>query len=187
MRKSLLSFVLVFLFFGCSSNYYTFDINDVGLKKNYTFDSCTNSSYISNFNNEKYGNLFIEYINLDSSCNWNGFQRGYFEYLFKTTIKLDSIKLVEVVDFKNFELLTYLVDNKYYFNLIYNFTVNEDIFIIDYEGKYFDEKIKKLIPSYVNDYLNKPRFVSQYNNSLVKMNFINAYFSKDNEVEINNN
>lgn len=187
MKKFAFSFLVAFLFFGCNNSYYTLDIDEKEFKKDYTFDSCTNTSYTSNFYNKKYGNLFIEYINLDNSCNWNGFQRGYFEYLFKTTLKLNSIKVVETIDFENFEFSTYLVDNKYYFNLIYNFSVNEDTFIVDYEGKYFDEKIKKLIPSYNNEYLNKSRFSSKYNNSLVKMNFINAYFSKDNEVEISNN
>ena len=53
-----------------------------------TSDSCSNFSYVSELNSEKYGKMFVEYINLDSSCKWNGLQRGFFVDLFKSTIKL---------------------------------------------------------------------------------------------------
>ena len=150
-------------------------------EKRSTFDSCANFSYISKINDEEYGEIFSEYINLDHSCIWTGLARGYFEYLFKTTLKLESFKIVQRVDFKNYEFTTYLIDNKYYMNLIYKYSTYEDLFIIDYDGKYFTKLIKDFDPSYENLYLNEKRFLSNYSNSLVKMNFINSYFSRQRE------
>ncbi|MDZ7818443.1 MAG: hypothetical protein U5K55_07440 [Aliarcobacter sp.] len=183
MGKYFFLIVLGFLFNACSlSNNFNEKLeliinND---KKN-TFDSCANFSYISNINDKNYGVLFSEYINLDSSCYWNGLQRGYFEYLFKTTLKIKSFKIIERKDFYNYEFTTYLIDDKYYMNLIYKYSTYEDMFIIDYDGKYFTKLIKEFDKNYENMYLNKERFSSNYSNSLVKMNFINAYFSKQKE------
>ena len=150
-------------------------------QKKSTFDSCTNFSYISNINDKNFGVLFSEYINLDSSCSWNGLQRGYFEDLFKTTLKFKSFKILERKDFNNYEFTTYLIDDKYYMNLIYKYSIYEDLFIIDYEGKYFAKMINEFDKNYENKYLNKERFSSNYSNSLVKMNFTNTYFSMNRE------
>lgn len=148
-----------------------------------TFDGCTNFSYISNIDNNIDGKLFIEYINLDSSCKWNGLQRGYFEYLFKSTLKIKEMKILERIDYKNYEFTTYLIDDKYYLNLVYNYTVYEDWFIVDYDGKFTENLMKKFNINNKEEYLNKERFFSNYSNSLVKMNFINSYFSKEIEKE----
>lgn len=183
MWKTFFFLVLSFFITACTS-IDNFD-NDIkpfdNNRKRMTFDSCTNFSYISNVNDKKYGNLFIEYINLDNSCRWNGFQRGYFEYLFKTTLKLESFKLIERKDFNNYEFSTYLIDEKYYMNLVYKYSVSEDLFVIDYEGKYFTELMKNFDNNYKNIYLNKTRFSSNYSKSLVNMNFINSYFSRERE------
>ena len=136
---------------------------------------------ISNLNDREYGSLFSEYINLDNSCSWNGLARGYFEYLFKTTLKLESFKIIERKDFKNYEFTTYLINNEYYMNLIYKYSSTEDIFIIDYDGKYFTKLIKDFDVNYENIYLNKERFSSNYSNSLVRMNIFNSYFSRNQE------
>lgn len=184
MWKIFLLLVTSFFISACTSiNNFDNDVESfVNNQKKVTFDSCANFSYISNVNDEKYGNLFIEYIDLDSSCSWNGFQRGYFEYLFKTTLKLKLFKLIERKDFDNYEFSTYLIDEKYYMNLIYKYSVFENLFIIDYEGKYSTELIKQFDTNYENIYLNKSRFSSNYSKSLVNMNIINSYFSRERDM-----
>jgi hypothetical protein len=179
--------ILVFFFNGCYfTNSIYFDqieetLND---KKQITFDYCANFSYISNIKDEIYGNLFIEYINLDRACHWNGLQTGFFEYQFKSTLKLKSFNLIERKKFDNYEFDTYLIDEKFYVNFIYKYSVYEDLFIIDYDGKYTDKRIKEFDKNYSSKYLDKPRFISNYSDSLVKTNIINSYFSKDKEIEI---
>ena len=183
MHKFLYILLVGILISGCT---YTNNFNekveliDQGEKKN-TFDSCADFSYISKIKHKEYGNIFSEYINLNTSCSWNGLSRGYFEYLFKTTLKLKSFKIVQRIDYQNYEFTTYLIDDTYYMNLIYKYSTYEDLFIIDYDGKYFTKLIKDFDASYENIYLNEKRFSSNYSNSLVKMNFINSYFSRQRE------
>ena len=182
MIKNIVLMLMILIFVGCDIKTVNLDDNIINHQnKIYTNDYCTNFSYISKENSKEYGNLFIEYIDLDLSCNWNGFQRGYFDYLFETTLKLKSLKAVERLDYGNFEFSTYLINDNSYMNLIYKFGANEDMFIIDYDGKLSDKLIKEFNQDYINKYINKTRFISNYSNSLVKMNIINSYFSRERE------
>lgn len=178
--KIIISLSIILLLVGCSSIKNN-SIDNIGNFKNnekkYTHDSCANFSYISQNQEEKYGKLFYEYINLDNSCKWNGMQRGFFDDLFKSTLKLNNIKVIERIDYQNYEFSTYLIDDTYYMNLIYKYSVYEDLFIVDYEGKFFDQEIRKFDKNYKNQFLNEPRFNSDYSNSLVRMNLLNGYFS----------
>ncbi|RXJ97094.1 hypothetical protein CRU94_03000 [Arcobacter sp. AHV-9/2010] len=148
-------------------------------KKQNTYDSCANFSYISLSDDIKYKKIFTEYINLDSSCKWNGVARGYFVSLFMDTIKAKSYKLVEKKEFKNLEVITYLVNEEFYINIINKYTVFEDKLMIDYSGIYSTYLIKQYDESYENIYLNKTRLDVDYFNSLVKFNFFKSYFSKE--------
>ena len=56
------------------------------------------------------------------------------------------MKVVERVDYDNYEFTTYIIDDKYYVDLIYiNIQIYEDLFILDYEGKYYSSLRKNLI------------------------------------------
>ena len=183
MRNFFVIFIFCLSINGCSSiNNFNDNIEEFnGVSKKFTSDSCANFSYISNINDKEYGRLFSEYINLDSSCSWNGFQRGNFEYLFKSTLKLKSMKVIERVDYDNYEFTTYIIDDKYYVDLIYKYSTYEDLFILDYDGKYYSSLRKRFDKNYTNIYRDKLRFKCEYSKSLVNMNFINSYFSRERE------
>jgi hypothetical protein len=177
-------FLIVFsvFFVGCNfkvANFESFPLNKE--KKINTQDFCTNFSYILNDNSKEYGKLFVEYIDLDISCNWNGFARGYFDDLFSSTLKLKSMKTIERLDYGNYEFSTYLINDKYYMNLIYKFSVTENLFVIDYDGKLSEKLIKEFDVNYVNKYKDMLRFESNYSTSLVNKNIINSYFSRESE------
>lgn len=180
MIKNIALALLILFFIGCDVKTVNFNDNIISNQnKIYTNDFCATFSYISKENSKEYGKLFTEYIDLDFSCNWNGFQRGYFDDLFKSTLKLKSMKAVERLDYKNFEFSTYLINDNSYMNLIYKFSAKEDLFIVDYDGKLSDKLIKEFNQNYVNKYIDKTRFKSDYSNSLVNMNIINSYFTKE--------
>ena len=90
-----------------------------------------------------------------------------------------DVEHVEKKEFKNLEVLTYLVDEEFYVNIIDKYTVFEDKLMIDYSGIYSTDLIKKYDESYENNYLDKPRLDKDYFNSLVKFNFFRSYFSKE--------
>ena len=177
-----ISFFMIF-FSACSIKYENnmneIKIDNSTIKKEVTVDSCTVESYIANVYSKNYGKLFVEYIDLDIGCTWNGLSRGFFEDLLKDELDLDSLKTVERYDYENYEFTTYLVNGKYYLNLIYEFSSFEDKFILDYEGKYFTKMIKKFDANHINRYLNKDRFSSNYNESLVDKNIIKNYFHQE--------
>lgn len=183
MRIAFLVLLTIF-FTSCAQQ----NVRDISLNENAkfnkiqtipTFDRCTDDSYITTINDKKYGRLFIEYISLNNNCHWNGYQRGYFMYQFQDKLKIRDMKAVEDFNFDNYEITTYLVDHKYYVNLIYKYGVFKDEFILDYSGLLSTELIKKYDSSYVSLYQDKGRFNRDYNYSLVKENFINSYFVRE--------
>ncbi len=91
------------------------------------------------------------------------------------------MKILERIDYKNYEFTTYIIDNKYYLNLVYSYTVYEDWFVLDYDGKFTQNLMQKFNIKYKEEYVSKERYFSSYSNSLVRMNFINSYFSKESE------
>lgn len=173
-----ISFVIVFLLFagcGVKNGLIQSEYGNI-VRKSSTFDRCTNFGYIAISEDETFGKLFTEYISLDSSCRWNGLARGYFVTLFMDEIKAKSYKQVEKREFKNIEVLTYLVDDYFYVNIINNYTVYEDKLIIDYSGIYSTNLIQSFDATYINNYLNSPRLDVNYFKSLVRYNFFNHYF-----------
>jgi len=192
MIKSLYILLMTLFFAACSSivpyNYSTkkdelkFKISD----NNYltkklnnpeyisTFDTCTNKSYLL-----KEKRYFVEYISLENNCNWNGLASGYFEREFKSKLKLKSMKALERIDIKNYSFATFKIDDKYSLNTITMYIGFTDIFIIDFEGELYNELLVKLNPSYENKFESLPRFMADYDYSLVKFNLFNSYFNRE--------
>lgn len=177
--------VFILLFFTSCSGYKTQNFyinNDLKIeneKLTYTSDSCTNDAFYSNINDKKYGTLYIEYISLHNNCQWNGYQRGYFEYLYKKTLGIKSMKKVRRINHKSYEFSTYLIDGKYYMDLIYNYEIGSDTFIVDNKGLLAQSLIRQFDSNYISEHLNKSRFNKEYKNSLVRTNFFNRYFESE--------
>lgn len=181
MFKFLYLFLISIVFSSCVNQNSLVQTDFKNIKKTSTYDSCANFSNINLYDDVVYGKIFTEYISLDITCSWNGSSRGYFVKLFMDTIKAKSYKQMELKEFGNIEITTYLVNNSHYINFISSYTVFEDKLIIDYNGLLSTELIKKYVNSYKSLYLNSPRMDIYYFNSLVKFNFINGYFSRTGE------
>jgi len=179
----LIYFILIVLFFNaCSITKYNYLNNYIDItkeKKYFTNDMCSTNSYLVKSRSIEYGDIFIEHINLDTSCQWNGLPRSFFDDLFKQKNHIKSMRILERIDLENFEFNTYLINDKYILNLIYYFSSFEDTFIVDYKGVLFTKIIKSFDKNYVNRYLSKQRYSSKYNSSLVNNNIIGNYFSKE--------
>jgi len=180
--KIILCLCIVIFFTGCSINKNLNTNNTFSSENkiiNYSLNGCSSNSYTSKVNDIKYGKLFIEEVSLNSYCFWNGLSRSYFEQLFKSSLNINSLKVVQRFDYSNYEFTTYLVNGKYYINLIYAYSFNSDKFILDYKGLYFENKVKNFDSSYINTSMYKDRFPLDYDESLVKKNIINNYFQKE--------
>lgn len=182
MKKYIYLIFIAFFFNACSSSNYNSISNYIDIKKEkkrFTNDSCAFNSYIINSKTSEYGDIFIEHMSLNSTCQWNGFSRSYFDNLFKEKNSIKNMIAVERVDYENFEFSTYLIDDKYIMNLILDFSNLESTFIVDYKGILFTKMIKKFDKDYVNKYLEKAKFTSNYNSSLVNQNIFKNYFEEE--------
>ena len=142
-----------------------------------TSDSCANESYLL-----KEKRYFIEYISLDLDCSWNGLPSGYFEREFKEILKLKSMVALERIDIENYSFSTFKINDKYKLNTISIYTVFTNTFIVDFEGKLYEELLTKYKPSYTNTFTSMPRFQADYKYSMVDFNFLHHYFNREKEI-----
>jgi len=172
------------LFTGCTSNNYNLhkDLVDFENNKTNTFDRCSGFTYKNILETNNYGKLYIESLDLGMNCRWNGFERGFFTTLFKNELKLNSMKKVEELNYSNYEITTYKINDDSYVNFIYYFLANSSEIIIDYDGILSQEIASKFDGNYKSKYLDKKRFDSDFNSSLVEKNFIGNYFQEEYEV-----
>ncbi|MGB5920304.1 hypothetical protein [Arcobacter sp.] len=201
--KSLIFSLIAIFFTSCASSSFYYDKKDSSANINllnvnkkivltnpkieHTFSQCTINSYTLKDDNKKYGNLFLENIQLSTDCHWNGSVTGFFTYELKTRMKFKSFELVDRFSKDYYEISTYKVNNEKYVSIIDMYTVNSDVLIIDNNGKLSQEIIKILDPEFNFKYVNAPRTDINYNYSLVKFNMFNSYFTKESERRIRGN
>ncbi len=183
-KSILLTFSCLLLFTACTSNNYNLHKNKVDFEtdKTYTFSKCTSFTNKNSIDSPIYGKLFIEVLDMGMDCKWNGFERGYFTSLFKSELKLKSMTKVEEVNFTNYEITTYKIDDDFYVNFILYFLRNESQIIVDYDGVLSTEIIRNFDKTYENKYINEKRFKSSFDSSLVEKNYINNYFYEEREI-----
>lgn len=196
-------FLLIFIsliFVSCSKSNLTFDyskkedkisigkidkILNVELENSkfvYNSSDCVFNSYTLNANSKEYGKLFVEQINLENQCSWNGLPTSFLETNFKDVLKLDELKVVEEFDIGTYNFKTYKLNDNEYVSLIYLYGGFKDIFLIDYDGKLYEKLLKSMKPDYTNKF-SENRLTKEYSDSLVKKNIINHYFSREVVIE----
>lgn len=161
-----------------NQNQISIKFNNPEIKHHQSFQ-CNVNSYTLNENNYEYGKLFIEYINLGSSCHWNGLSSGFFESNLKSELKINTLEIVENFDISSYNFKTYRVNNDSYISIIYIYKRNVDRFILDYDGKLYTKLLKVFKPEYKNRIDFQKRFRGNYDSSLVRKNSINNYFEQE--------
>ncbi len=186
--------LLTVFLIGCSSTTsYQFTTNKLVLGKddslvNLNFTNpkfqrqgsfCTINSFTLSDENKEYGYIFIESIELNNNCHWNGLPSSFLQYSIKEQLNLTSLKTVEEYDINGYNFKTLKVNDDSYVNLIYIYSGNIDRFIIDSNGKLYDKLLRSFKKDYKNKYLKEKRFLGKYNDSLVRKNIINRYFEAE--------
>lgn len=187
-------FLVVLFLSSCSYNYFNYDTKkdlisfplskDKSMivkldnsKFEYRFSQCSFNSYTLKDKSEKYGELFLENIELESSCQWNGLASGYFIYELRNQMKFKDFKFIERFKKDNYEISTYKIDNSSYINIIELYTTSTNLFIVDNKGVLSAELIRNLDSKYMFKYDELKRVNIDYNYSLVDNNFYKSYFS----------
>ena len=197
MKKYTVFIILIYavLLSGCASSTYslkdeeilfndpvtnnkiiTLKLDNKNIRYNSTFCSTNNYTIKQDFND--FGNLFLEYIQLDLNCEWNGLSRGYYKSFFKEKSKIDTMKLVKRFDIKNYEFSQYKLDDKYLINLIFIWSADESTFILDSKGKFTATLLEKL-SSKIKLPIGDKNIDLEFNDSLAKENWIRGYFKKE--------
>jgi len=167
------------LYFGKSAkDAVSIKLTNPTFKNQYTF-ACNVNSYTLLDDNDLYGQLFIEYIYLGFNCQWNGLASSFFETNLRYELKIDTLETVEEFDFGTYNFKTFKIDNDTYLSMIYMFGNNTDRFILDYEGKFYTKLLKSFKPDYQNKIAFQKRFKGKYDDSLVRKNIVNHYFSEE--------
>lgn len=195
IRNVLLALFFSFLVFGCATKSSVYNINNQVLnlgkdansmvsvnftnaqvQRNSSF--CVRDAYTLFDANKEYGNLFIESIDLESSCDWTGSALGFFESSLRRGLRV-NMSLVEDIEILGYNFRTYKINNDSYLNIIYIYSGGKDRFILDYYGRLHDRVIKTFKPDYINKYFSKKRFIGYYNDSLVRKNIAERYFERE--------
>jgi hypothetical protein len=98
MLKFIYLVLIALLFSSCTSSKINIVNNYIDIskeKKQFTNDSCSFNSYILNSSSREYGNIFIEHVSLHTNCIWNGFERSYFDNLFKEKTHIKTMLALE--------------------------------------------------------------------------------------------
>ena len=194
MVKKYLFFIFIFVFFvACSSttvnslnsNNFILGKKNAPIKidftnaihKNYS-SYCTNMSSTIIDENDEYGYLFIESIDVSNLCEWSGLPSSFFEGSIKESLKINFIQSVEEFDMEGFSFKTLKINNDSYLSLIYIYSSFQDILIYDLNGKLSSELLKSFKSNYKSEFLDKKRFDKRYKDSLVRKSFMNNYFDE---------
>lgn len=191
--------VLVLFFAGCQMEPTTFQYNNkkqlmsfylndemfnVKLKNPFyqnRFDQCTSDAYTLYSQDSEFGRIGIENINLHVTCSWTALDQSIYEYFIKKELKLKSFYALERVPIKNYEFVTYSINDEYVINMIYIYSVTQSTFILDYKGVLFDTLINKLKPDFENKYKKYPRYNNVLNTSIVNENIFFHHFTPERE------
>lgn len=153
-----------------SENFYKFPITNIETKTRH-------DSYVLEAYTLSADNLYIEYIHTPSDISWNGQALSFYKDLFKDSLKIKSLDLIEKREFSHYEFLVYKIDYKFIVNVIYIYEINKDIFIIDIKGELYENLLKIFDKTYEYRFEKNPIDYKNLNFSLVKNNAMKSYFN----------
>jgi hypothetical protein len=155
-----------------SDLFYTYKLEDFEIKMQH-------DSYIIDAYTLKSKDLFIEYVQTDNDTAWNGLASSFYIDLIKQKLKVKSMEILEKHEFKNYDFITFKIDNHFILNFIYIYEINKDIFIIDISSSLYIKLISNFIKNYKYNFKKNEPDTLAFNFSIVRENYINNYFSYD--------
>ena len=153
-----------------SDEFYDYDLGEYNIKTRhdpfvleaYTLDS---------------KDIFIEYIRLDHSAQWNGLSLSFFETFFKEKLKIKEFEIIEKKEYGHYTFKTYKINDSFNIHMIFISTVVSDIMILDTKGNLYKNLIFRLDGNYEYKFENDEKGDINFNISMVKENSIRGFFS----------
>lgn len=157
-----------------SDNFYLFPISNIETKTRY-------DPYVLDAFTLTANNIYVEYIHTDSDVLWSGQALSFFTNLLKHDLKAKTMDLLEKREFKNYEFLTYKIDDSYILNFIYIYELSKEVFIIDLKSELYENLLKNFHKEYEYKYEKNNDISLKLNTSIVKNNAIYGYFKSGSE------
>ena len=193
-KKTILFIILMTLFStGCSSSfskfYYSQQDNTTRIQfgqdkiYEYKFDNiryrnrlghCVRDGYTirSKF---KDSDLFIENIDLEAQCSWNGLSKDlYIGFIEKETVRY-RMKLLTNIESDNYEFSIYKTKNGCNLYLISIYRGIDMTFIVDKKGTFFYDLLSKTEPNIKLEKIDIKCSIN-FNSSLIDDNIVGNYF-----------
>jgi hypothetical protein len=135
-------------------------------RKVHRFDSCVFNGFTIDDKN-----THIEYIKLDSQCQWNGLSSSFYQNFLNLNIK--KLQLIKSFKKDKYNIFLYAKDGKEFY-FVHTYDVSSDLFLIDYDGSFVTKICKEC---YLLD--TSIQFDERIDKSLIDRNFIEGYFSRE--------
>lgn len=135
-------------------------------RKVHRFDSCVHNGFTIDDKTKH-----IEYIKLDSQCQWNGLSSSFYQNLLNQNIK--NLKLIKNISKDRYNIFLYEVMGKEFY-FVHTYDVSSDLFLIDYDGSFVSSICNEC---YELDKSVQVDFI--FDKSLIDRNFFEGYFSRE--------
>ncbi len=121
--------------------------------------------------------IFLEYIKLDSNSQWNGQALSLYETFFKEKLNIKEFETIEKKEINNYTFKIFKVNDSFILHLIYIYTVNSDIIILDTKGKLYKGLLSRLDKFYKYNFPKEEKGDINFNISMVKENSLKGFFN----------
>jgi hypothetical protein len=156
-----------------SDEYFDFTISDLIKKTRHSSHTLDAYTLLNN-------DIFLESVILNSNSTWSGQARSLYENFLKSELKLKSLNILNREDIGNYEFTTYKVNDSFILHLIYIWNSNQNIFIIDTNGKLFSTLLSQLKENYSYKYQDELKSEINFDISIVKSDILGEYFQSNN-------
>lgn len=146
------------------------------------FDPSIYKSVVLNATSQALGQVYIEYIQIDSLYQWNASAGSCFETFLKKELHSEKLHYQNSYETNHCKFTKYLFNDQGEIGLIWINLVNEDLFIVDTKGKLYNDLLK-IYDVKKDDYfivMNESfSYELSIESSLTQSNFLENYISKE--------
>ena len=153
-----------------AEEFYEYDLSNYEIKTRH--DSYVIEAYT--LNNQ---DIFLEYIRLDNTTTWNGQALSLYESFFKEKLNIKEFNTMEKKELGNYVFKTYKINDSFVLHMIYIYTTNSDIIILDTKGNLYKNLLFRLDGKYEYKFENEEKGDINFNISLVKENSLKGFFN----------
>lgn len=155
-----------------TDNYYEYDLDEYDIKTRH--DPFVLEAYTLTSRD-----IFIEYIKTDSNTSWTGHALSLYESFFKEKLNVQESETLEKKEISNYVFQVIKINDSFVIHLIYIYTGNSNIIIVDMKGSLYQGLRVSFDKNYEYKYTDVEKGEVNFNISMVKENCLRGFFGSD--------